>query len=97
MIQKRLDVVFSGIKFKNILKLNKVKKIALFGSYATGRFSRSSDLDFLVEFEKNADLFDQVGLKHDLEKLLKKKVDVATPRSLSRYIRAQVLREVVYL
>ncbi|MCB9757124.1 MAG: nucleotidyltransferase family protein [Candidatus Omnitrophica bacterium] len=97
MILKRLDVVFSGVKFKSALKLNKVKRIALFGSYATGRFSRGSDLDFLVEFEENADLFDQVGLKQDLEKLLKKKVDVATPRSLSRYIRAQVLREAVYL
>ncbi len=97
MIQKSLDMVFRGTKFQSALKSNKVKRIALFGSYATGRFSKSSDLDFLVEFEENADLFDQVGLKCDLEKLLKKKVDVATPRSLSRYIRAQVLREAVYL
>ncbi len=97
MIQKQLEPAFSGIKFKGLLKLNKVKRIALFGSYATGRAVKGSDLDFLVEFEKDADLFDQVGLKNDLEKLFKKKVDVVTPRSLSRYIRSRVLREAIYL
>jgi len=34
-----------------ILKIYKVKKIGLFGSYAHGQQKEYSDLDFLVEFD----------------------------------------------
>ena len=74
-----------------------VKRIAVFGSYATGKVNKRSDIDFLVEFEKEADLLDQVGLKLDLQDLLERKVDVVTPDSLSRYFRNSVLDQAVYL
>ncbi|MBL7170811.1 MAG: nucleotidyltransferase family protein [Candidatus Omnitrophica bacterium] len=82
---------------KSLLKEYKVKRIALFGSCVTGRLNKGSDLDFLVEFEKEADLLDQVGLKQDLEAVLHRKVDVVTPQALSKYFRSQVLGEAVYL
>ena len=97
MIKKRFENTFGSSEFKRILKVNKVKRIAIFGSYASGQQRKESDVDFLVEFEKSADLLDQVGLKQDLEGLLKKDVDVVTPLSLSRYMREKVLREAVYL
>lgn len=84
-------------RFRNLLKIYRVKRLALFGSYAYGKPSKRSDVDFLVEFEPEADLLDQVGLQQDLERLLKKKVDVATPNSLSKYFRADVLKKAVYL
>lgn len=55
------------------------------------------DYDFLVEFQKGVDLFDHVGLKLDLEKYLKKKVDVVTKKSVSKYLRGRVLKEAEYL
>jgi len=97
MIKPSQDPLFTSEKFKNILKENKVKRIALFGSYASGLSRKNSDIDFLVEFEKGADLLDQVGLKLEFEKLFKKKVDVVTPKALSPYIRERVLQEAVYL
>jgi predicted nucleotidyltransferase len=97
MIKKRFDNIFRSDAFRKVLKVNKVKRVALFGSYATGHEKSTSDVDFLVEFEEGADLLDQVGLKQDLEKLLKKDVDVATPRSLSRYLRDKILKQAVYL
>ena len=97
MIKQKTNPLFSSEKFKSILKANKVKRIAIFGSYATGLTKENSDFDFLVEFEKGADLLDQVGLKLDLEKLFRKDVDVVTPNALSAYIRKQVLNEAVYL
>ena len=97
MFYQKIFSIFKTEKFKHLLKFYKVKSIAIFGSYAKGEPSAGSDVDFLVEFEKGADLWDQVGLKNDLEKLIKKSVDVATPRGLSRYIRDKVLREAVYL
>ena len=74
-----------------------VKKLILFGSYARNESAKGSDVDFLVEFTSEADLFDQIGLKQGLEVLLNNAVDVVTPRSLNPYIRDKVLREAVYL
>jgi uncharacterized protein len=54
-----------------------VKRIALFGSYATGKQTQASDIDFLVEFEQPT--FDNfMNLSSYLERLFHKKVDVLT-------------------
>lgn len=82
---------------KNLIALHKIRRIAVFGSYAAGTQTRSSDVDFLVDFKKDADLLDQSGLKIDLQEMLGKKVDVVTPGSLSKYLRAKILKEAVYL
>lgn len=97
MIKKRQNPVFASEKFKDLLKNCKVKRIAIFGSCAADGNQKGSDVDFLVEFQKDADLLDQVGLKLALEKLLHKAVDVVTPRALSKYIRRRVMQEAVYL
>lgn len=97
MIKRRLKSLFSGEGFKEILARNKVKRIALFGSQMAEGSRSPRDYDFLVEFEEGADLFDHVGLKLDLEEYLKKKVDVVTKKSLSKYLRDRVLKEAEYL
>jgi predicted nucleotidyltransferase len=84
-------------KCRKIFKTYKVKKTALFGSYAQGRSTKNSDIDLLVDFESGADLIDQVGLTMELEKLLKKKVDVVTRAGLSKYFRDNVIAEAVSL
>lgn len=54
----------------------RARSIALVGSVARGDDTDSSDYDFLVDFEDEADLFDVAGLKVDLEDLLGRPVDV---------------------
>src|SRR5437588_12754879 len=64
-----------------LLQKHSVRTIALFGSYATGRQNRKSDLDFLVDFERPSyDNF--LGLLKDLERLFGRKVDILTPQGL---------------
>jgi predicted nucleotidyltransferase len=82
---------------RQLLTKYKVKKIALFGSCASGVATSRSDIDFLVEFEETADLLDQVGLKQELEDYLKRKVDIVTRKALHKYIRKNVLAQAVYL
>ena len=56
-------------------------RIGLFGSYAHGRPSPDSDIDFLVEFEQPTyDNF--VGLVAYLEATFRRKVDVLTPDAI---------------
>ena len=97
MIKRRFDSIFYREQFRALLARYKVDRIAIFGTYALGRATQKSDIDFLVKFKKGASLFDLVGLKLDLEDLLGKNVDIVTANSLSKYIRRQVLKEAVYL
>ena len=97
MLKESLNRILKSEKFRKLLKIYKVKRIALFGSYAHGKARRNSDIDFLVEFDKRVDLLDQIGLKQDLGDLFKKEVDVVTPRALNQHIRQKILNEAVYL
>lgn len=97
MIRSKTKTLFAAREFKDILARNKVRQISLFGSQLVDGVPSPSDYDFLVQFEEDADLLDHVGLKQDLEEYLKKKVDVVTRNSLSRYLRDNVLKEAVSL
>ena len=70
-----------------------VRVLRVFGSVARGEDSEESDLDLLVEFAGEKSLFDLIGLQLDLEERLGRKVDLATPSSISPYIREQVFQE----
>ena len=56
----------------------RLKKLSLFGSYARGEASESSDIDFYAEFPEAVGLFRLGNLQNDLEDALRKKVDIVT-------------------
>ncbi len=65
----------------DLCRKHKVKTLSVFGSILTDRFNDHSDVDLLVDFEStDHDKFDYVGnyfdLKHSLEKLFSRKVDL---------------------
>ncbi|MFM7424537.1 MAG: nucleotidyltransferase family protein [Elainella sp.] len=72
--------------------------VRVFGSVARGTASAESDIDFLVDYDpaQRSPWF-PMGLLQDLETLLQRKVDVATPAMLKPQIRDQVLQEAVDL
>lgn len=72
-----------------------VTSVKVFGSVATGRETRDSDVDFLVEVEPGRSLLDIGGLQVDLEELLRCKVDVVTANGLRARLRTRVLQEAV--
>jgi len=65
----------------HVAQMFDLQKISLFGSYATGKNSRKSDVDLLVDFgSKDITLYDIANVKLKMEELTKKPVDViATP------------------
>jgi predicted nucleotidyltransferase len=80
-------------KILNALKRNDVKRASLFGSVVRGELTDESDIDLLVEFRGKKSLLDLVGLKLELEEVLKRKVDVLTYNSLHPLLRDRILRE----
>ena len=59
-----------------------VLRVRVFGSVARGEAGPGSDVDFLVDFDDEASLLDQVGLIQDLHDLLGVGVDVVSSGGL---------------
>lgn len=75
----------------------KVKEIGIFGSYVRNEQKNKSDIDILVEFKEEADLFDFFGLTLFLEERLNQKVDIVPKSALKEELREYILREVAYI
>jgi hypothetical protein len=68
--------------------------VRIFGSVANGTADENSDIDFLVDLEKDRSLFDLGGLLMELQELLNRKVFVTTKNGLHWYVKESVLSEV---
>jgi predicted nucleotidyltransferase len=72
-----------------------VKRLGLFGSYARGEATASSDLDFVVDLENET--FDAyMDLKEFLEELFSCKVDLVMKDALKPRLREPILKETIY-
>ena len=71
-------------KIAEYFKTQPVLKAWLFGSFARGEQSAESDVDILVEFDKNArvSLMKHAGMIVDLEQRLCRPVDLVTDGTL---------------
>ncbi len=76
-----------------IAKLYGAHNIRVFGSVNKESDNLGSDVDFLVDLEKNRSLLDLAGMVYDLQQLLNRKVDVVTENGLHWYIKDAIIRE----
>jgi len=72
---------------------NHIRKLAFFGSVLTDRFRPESDVDVLVEFHLHhvPGLLRLAGMERKLSAMLGRKVDIRTPKDLSRHFRDDVV------
>lgn len=72
-----------------------VCSLSLFGSFVRGENTASSDLDFVVEFEKKS--FDAyMDLKLFLEALFGRRVDLVLADAIKPRLRAPILEDAVH-
>jgi predicted nucleotidyltransferase len=76
-----------------ILQRYGVSKAALFGSVVKDQARPDSDIDILVQIEKDISLLDFVGLKLELEQILKANVDVVEYDTIKPLLRETILKE----
>ena len=75
-------------KIANCFRNKPVKRAFLFGSAARSEEDELSDVDILVELDYSQPIgLGFVKMKLELEDLLKRKVDILTSNSVSKYIR----------
>jgi predicted nucleotidyltransferase len=82
---------------KNKLKSYGVKRIGLFGSLTRGEQTPESDLDILVEFERDQKIFDNyMDLKIFLEELFACNVDLVVKEAIKPALNESILESVKY-
>ena len=93
------DVVLRILEQKNaeLTQQFGVKSLLLFGSVARDEATSSSDIDFLVEFNRPVGYFGLFALQDYLEKLLGCSVDIGTPESLKPYIKERIMGEIIHV
>ena len=73
-----------------------VKNLAIFGSVSRGDDTSDSDVDILVEFEKPIGI-QFVDLAIELEKILKKRVDLVSRNAIKPKYFSQIKSELKYV
>jgi len=71
-----------------------IRNVRVFGSMARNDATEGSDLDLLVELEEGKSGFALGGFLDAVSKLVHRKVDVVTEKSLHPAIRKKIMREV---
>lgn len=74
-----------------------VKQLGLFGSYVKGRQRAKSDIDILVAFNRDIDLFEFLDLREYLEDKLRARIDLVMTTALKPAIGKRILSEVEYV
>jgi len=102
------EEIFRQLKeHQDILKKYNVKRIGLFGSYARGEQTATSDIDFVVEFdlskfgENFKGLYEAfIELSDYLENLFGKKVEILTPSGVEsiriKKVKDEIERSIIY-
>ena len=88
IIDKNIDTIIA------LCQKHKVERLFVFGSILTDKFKKSSDVDFLVDFN-DVELYDYADnyfdLKTSLEKLLKREVDLLEDKAIKNpYLRHSI-------
>lgn len=75
-----------------------VNKVWLFGSYARGEADEKSDVDVLVDFEKDAKVgWEYYGWFDDLAELFNKKVDIVSHGWENKYIKPYIDKDKIVI
>lgn len=82
-------------KIAEFCKTNYITQLALFGSVLTDRFTETSDIDVLVEFDPAhiPGFFGLVEMEDELATIVGRKADMHTPKDLSPYFRETVIEQ----
>jgi uncharacterized protein len=75
-----------------------VSKLGLFGSYARGEATEKSDIDLLIEFDGEVDIFEtKFMIREFIKNQLGKEVDICREKYLKSYAKDKILSEVIYV
>lgn len=95
-----IEEVIAYIKKNRRLFLDKfgVTNIGIFGSFVRGEQTSSSDIDMVVEMEKDRkNIHNFLQLKRFIEKEMKREVDIGFEHSLKAAIKEKIKEQIIYV
>jgi uncharacterized protein len=94
----RREIIRILRKYKNNSEYKDyIQEIGIFGSYVAGKNTNKSDIDVFVKLQPPR-MFDLIGIKNDIEKLLGKKTDIIAVRdSMNEYLKKQIKQNGIYV
>ncbi len=72
-----------------------VESLSIFGSVMKGTARPDSDIDIIVKYKKTPGLFGFIDLKHYLESIIGRSVDLVTENALKKQLRNKIMKEAV--
>lgn len=78
-----------------LLRDKKIKTLRLFGSYATGQATETSDVDILLSFYETPDLFQLGGIHTRISEALGKDVDISIEEYLLPEFKDRIFGEAI--
>lgn len=94
LMKRKIPITIPQAQINHFCRQNHIRKLSLFGSILRDDFRDDSDIDVLVEFEPgHVPGLRFIRMERELSELFARKVDLNTPKFLSRFFRDQVLNE----
>jgi len=78
-----------------VLKRYFIKRAAIFGSLAKGNLGIDSDIDLLIEPERDFTIFKLLKLEEEISEIIKRKVDLVEYSAIKPSIRKEVLASAI--
>ncbi len=83
---------------KELKEKYKVKTIGIFGSYARGEQTETSDIDILIDYYEPISLLKLIELENYLSELFGIKVDLITKNSIHNpYLKKSIEEDLIYV
>lgn len=98
-MSKEFDLVMGLLadKHQALSQAYGVSKIAVFGSFARGEETNSSDIDIMVKFDRPIGLLRFVELENQLADLLNRRVDLVTEKAIKPALKQEIMKDAVYV
>ena len=98
---KKNDILLDYSNMVKLCKKYSIIELSIFGSSIRDDFSKDSDVDILVSFDRKSQisLFDIIELENEFSQLLNRDVDIVEKESLKNPIRKEKIlstREIIY-
>jgi predicted nucleotidyltransferase len=98
MVKTKSDITSLILDNKTQIQKFGARSIGLFGSFVSNSQNDNSDIDLIVEFEKEKKTYNNyINLTYFLEDLFNRKVELITPESISKYIKPHILNSTEYV
>lgn len=92
-----MDLQLSEISrtIEPVLRKYAIKRASVFGSFADDTASAGSDVDLLIELSLPIGLLEFIHIKHELEDLLGRKVDLVEFKAIKSSIKDLILHSAI--